>query len=122
MAHQQAQDDAPKRTQRDDKDGTLAIVGRSVTVNRPRSELFAFWRDFRNLPSFMHAIESIEMVDDKRSTWKVKAPAGQHVTLETELAASSRTSPSAGARSRARRYAPRVWSPSRMPRRIAAPS
>lgn len=84
---QQATDDAPKRAQRDDKDGDLAIVGRSVTINRPRHELFAYWRDFTNLPTFMHAIESIQMTGDKRSVWKVKAPAGQHVTLETELTA-----------------------------------
>lgn len=87
MPHEHAQDDAPKRAQRDDKDGDLAIVGRSVTINRPRAELFAFWRDFTNLPSFMHAIESIEMVGGTRSVWTVKAPAGQHVTLETEVAA-----------------------------------
>jgi uncharacterized membrane protein len=85
MAHEHEQDDAPKRTQRDDKDGELAIVGKSVTINRPRSELFAYWRDFTNLPTFMHAIESIEMTGDKRSVWTIKAPAGQHVTLETEL-------------------------------------
>lgn len=84
---EQAFDDAPKRTQRDDKDGDLAIVGKSVTINRPREALFAYWHDFTNLPSFMQAIESIEVTGDGRSIWKVKAPAGQHVTLETELMA-----------------------------------
>jgi uncharacterized membrane protein len=79
-----AQDDAPKRAQRDDKDGDLAIVGKSVTINRPRSELFAYWRDFTNLPRFMHAIERIEVAGN-RSVWTVKAPAGQHVTFETEM-------------------------------------
>lgn len=82
---EQDQDDAPKRAQRDDKDGELAIVGKSVTISRPRQELFAYWRDFTNLPSFMHAIESIQMTGEKRSVWTVKAPAGQHVTLETEV-------------------------------------
>ena len=85
MAHDHAHDDAPKRAQRDDKDGEYAIVGRSVLINRPRSELFAYWRDFSNLPSFMHAIESVTVSGADRSTWTVKAPAGQHVTLETEL-------------------------------------
>jgi len=79
-----SQDDAPKRAQRDDKDGDLAIVGKSVAINRARSELFAYWRDFTNLPSFMHAIERIE-VNGNRSVWTIKAPAGQHVTLETEM-------------------------------------
>lgn len=85
MAHDQPHDDAPKRTQNDDKDGELAIVGRSVLINRPRSELFAYWRDFTRLPTFMHALEKVEMQGEGRSTWTVKAPAGQSVTLETEL-------------------------------------
>lgn len=84
MAHE-AQDDAPKRAQRDDKDGHLAIVGKSVTINRPRTELFAYWRDFANLPTFMHAIERVELVGENRSTWTIKAPAGQRVTIETEM-------------------------------------
>jgi len=83
MSHT-TQDDAPKRAARDDKDGELAIVGRSVLINRPRQELFAFWRDFTNLPTFMEAIESIQMTGENRSAWKVRAPAGQTVTLETE--------------------------------------
>lgn len=82
---QDAQDDAPKRAQKDDRDGHLAIVGKSVTINRPRAELFAYWRDFTNLPSFMHAIERIEVEGGNRSTWTVKAPAGQQVKIETEL-------------------------------------
>ena len=87
MAHQQAEDDAPKRARKDDKDGELAIVGKSILINRPRAELYAFWRDFTNLPTFMHAIDSIETNGDKRSTWTVKAPVGQHVTFETEVTA-----------------------------------
>jgi uncharacterized membrane protein len=85
MAADQATDDAPTRAHRDDKDGELAIVGRSVTINRPRDELYAFWRDFTNLPTFMHAIESIQTTGGRRSTWTIKAPAGQVVTLETEI-------------------------------------
>jgi uncharacterized membrane protein len=79
------QDDAPKRAQRDDHDGDLAIVGRTVTINRPREELFSFWHDFTNLPQFMHAIERVDRLDDRRSRWVVRAPAGQQVTIETEL-------------------------------------
>jgi uncharacterized membrane protein len=85
VAHTHQGDDAPKRTQRDDKDGNLAIVGKSITINKPRSELFAFWRNFSNLPQFMHAIERVEQAQNQRSTWTVKAPAGQHVTIETEM-------------------------------------
>jgi uncharacterized membrane protein len=80
-----ALDDAPKRTQKDDKDGDLAIVGRSVLVNKPRAELFAYWRSFSNFPNFMEAVESIEMIGPNRSKWTVRAPVGQTVTLETEV-------------------------------------
>lgn len=77
-------DDAPKRTSRDDKDGEFAIVGKSVLINRPREELFAFWNDFQNLPQFMAAVESITPSAGGVMTWRIKAPAGQTVELETE--------------------------------------
>lgn len=77
-------DDAPLRTRKDDKEDDLAYVGRSVLINRPRGELFAFWRDFQNLPRFMVAIESIRPTGADRATWTIKAPAGQTVQLETQ--------------------------------------
>src|SRR5579884_899598 len=33
-----------------------AAVSRSITVQKPRSEVYRFWRDLRNLPRFMHNI------------------------------------------------------------------
>src|ERR1044072_6943195 len=51
-----------------------ALIERTVTINRSRQELYAFWRDFRNLPLFMENIESVS-VDGERSHWKVKDPA-----------------------------------------------
>lgn len=56
-----------------------SVVGRSITIDRPASELFAYFRDFSNLPTFMENVVSIEMLDDKRSHWTVKAPAGGRV-------------------------------------------
>lgn len=50
------------------------LIGRTVTINRPRAELFAYWRDLTNLATFMDNIERIELLDDKRSHWVVKAP------------------------------------------------
>jgi len=51
------------------------LVARSVTINRPRRELYEFWRDFRNLPIFMENIESVTIIDGVRSHWRVKGPA-----------------------------------------------
>jgi len=51
------------------------LVGRTVTINRSRQELYDFWRDFRNLPLFMENIESVTILDGNRSHWKVRGPA-----------------------------------------------
>ncbi|AJP72153.1 SRPBCC family protein [Sphingomonas hengshuiensis] len=55
------------------------LIGRSVTINRPRQELFAYWRDFANLSTFMENVEQVESLDARRSRWVVKAPAGKTV-------------------------------------------
>jgi hypothetical protein len=39
------------------------LIGRSVTIDRPRQELYAFWRDLERLPLFMHNIKSITVID-----------------------------------------------------------
>lgn len=63
-----------------------ALVGRTVTVNRPRAELYAFWRDFRNLALFMENVESVTVADDGRTShWVVKAPAGATVEWDSVL-------------------------------------
>lgn len=82
--YMQQHDDAPDRARRDDKDGDLAIVGRTVLINKPRQEVYAFWRDFSNLPRFMRAVDTIE-IDGPLTRWTIKAPLGQTVTLLTEV-------------------------------------
>lgn len=48
----------------------------SVTVNKPRHEVYAFWRRLENLPSFMKHLESVEAHDSHRSSWKARIPGG----------------------------------------------
>ena len=60
-------------------------VEKSVTINAPRSEVYAFWRNFANLPRFMHNLESVEVRDSKRSYWVAKGPAGSTVDWEAEI-------------------------------------
>lgn len=55
------------------------LIGRSVTINRPLSEVFAYYRDFSNLPTFMENVARIDVQDDTHSHWVVKAPAGTTV-------------------------------------------
>jgi len=50
------------------------LIGRTVTIYRPRQELYEFWRDFRNLPLFMENIEDVTILDGNRSHWVVRGP------------------------------------------------
>jgi uncharacterized membrane protein len=78
--------DAPPSTFRG-RAGKDALVSRTVTVNRPRQELYEFWRDFKNFPQFMDNIRSVEKLDEKRSRWVIEAPAGtsiEFVSIITE--------------------------------------
>jgi uncharacterized membrane protein len=54
-------------------------VDRAITIERPRSEVYQFWRSLTNLPRFMKNVESVTMLDDNRSHWVAKAPAGRTV-------------------------------------------
>ncbi|MDG6078125.1 SRPBCC family protein [Erythrobacter litoralis] len=80
-------DDAPDFARRN-PNGALAKVGRSVTIRKPRAELFAYWRDFANLAGFMENLEAVETSGGQEgvSVWKIKAPAGQTVDVKTEVA------------------------------------
>lgn len=62
-----------------------SIVGRAVTINRPASELFAFWRDFSNLARVMENVERIDTLDSTRSHWIVKAPGGRTVEWDARV-------------------------------------
>ena len=52
-------------------------VKAAITVRRPVEDVYGFWREFQNLPSFMYHLESVEPSGDGRSHWKAKAPIGK---------------------------------------------
>ncbi|HEX7821741.1 MAG TPA: SRPBCC family protein [Sphingobium sp.] len=89
-------DDAPASTAKtkEGREAALApydsqhgdqLIGRTVTINRPRSELFAYWRDFSNLPSFMDNVERIDTLSPTRTHWVVKGPAGKTVEWDATI-------------------------------------
>ncbi|GAA0743122.1 SRPBCC family protein [Sphingomonas trueperi] len=61
------------------------LVARAVTINRPRAELYAFWRDFSNLPPILDNVVRIDVLDRERSHWVVKAPAGGTVEWDSRI-------------------------------------
>lgn len=60
-------------------------VEQSVIVNRSPEELYAFWRDFQNLPRFMNHLISVEVSSPTRSRWTAKGPAGTRAAWDAEI-------------------------------------
>jgi uncharacterized membrane protein len=60
-------------------------VRQSISITRPRQEVYAFWRKLENLPRFMRHLESVTETDAKRSEWRAKAPAGRQVCWSAEI-------------------------------------
>ncbi len=48
----------------------------SFTINKPRMEVYYFWRKLDNLPLFMNHLESVDTIDNDRSHWVMKLPTG----------------------------------------------
>ena len=77
-------DSAPARTRRALPRGET-LTGNALTINRDRTELYAVWRDFTNLPAFMENVRRVVPVDGRTSVWTIAAPGGTEVELRTEL-------------------------------------
>ena len=60
-------------------------VDQCITIQRPRIEVFRFWRDLTNLPSFVENVVSVHDLGDGRSHWVVRAPAGRTVEWDAAI-------------------------------------
>jgi uncharacterized membrane protein len=60
-------------------------VRETVTIHKSPQELYRFWRDFTNLPRIMRHLESVRVLDEKRSHWKAMGPAGYTVEWDAEV-------------------------------------
>jgi uncharacterized membrane protein len=66
--------------------GSPVEVKTVVSLNKPRAEVYAFWRKLENLPRFMKHLERVEELDQTRSRWTAKGPAGVgSVSWEAEI-------------------------------------
>lgn len=65
--------------------GEPLTVETSVTVNRSREELYRFWRQLENLPSFMKHLDTVEDLGDGRSRWVAESPVGKRVEWEAVI-------------------------------------
>ncbi|HTK78641.1 MAG TPA: SRPBCC family protein [Gemmataceae bacterium] len=64
--------------------GSGCRVDQTITINRPASELYSYWRTLSNLPKFMRHLESVTETGN-RSHWVAKAPLGMTVSWDAEV-------------------------------------
>jgi uncharacterized membrane protein len=79
------------RAERDDGAPPEAYFDRGIhvvekfTISKSPEELYAFWRNFENLPRFMQHLESVRCEGNNRSHWVAKGPAGFSVEWNAEI-------------------------------------
>ena len=70
----------------DEQVGQLGVkLEREIPVDEQPEKVYAFWRDLRNLPIIMPNLESVEVISDHRSHWRVKGPAGTTFEWTAEI-------------------------------------
>jgi uncharacterized membrane protein len=57
----------------------------SIAIDKTPEELYAFWRDFKNLPLFMRNLESVTELDDRKSHWVAKSMGAATVEWDAEI-------------------------------------
>lgn len=58
-------------------DHTQAVnIRTGLIVNKPKDEVYAFWRKLENLPLFMKHLSSVTEIDEKHSHWEAEVPGG----------------------------------------------
>jgi uncharacterized membrane protein len=60
-------------------------VTKTMTINAPAENVYRFWRNFENLPCFMHHLHEVQVLDEKRSHWVTKGPAGMTIAWDAEI-------------------------------------
>jgi uncharacterized membrane protein len=66
---------------------TDIYLERSVAVSKSPQECYRFWRSFENLPRFMHSLESVRQLDERRSRWVAKGPLATRLEWTSEITA-----------------------------------
>jgi uncharacterized membrane protein len=64
--------------------GALRLC-KSIAINRGPDELYAYWRQLENLPRVMSHLESVRVLDAKRSHWVARLPGGVALEWDAEI-------------------------------------
>jgi uncharacterized membrane protein len=60
-------------------------VDNTITIRKPPEEVYRFWRNLENLPKFMRRLESVQEIDNRRSHWVARGPAGSLLEWDAEV-------------------------------------
>lgn len=62
----------------------FAVAGKTVLINRPRAEVYAYWRDLTNQSKFLEDVKAVR-AEGKRFNWTFTGLMGGDVEVEVEL-------------------------------------
>ena len=57
----------------------------TTTIRKPAPEVYTFWRDLENLPTFMAHLDEVRATGDRTSHWSAAAPFGKNVEWDAEI-------------------------------------
>jgi len=60
-------------------------VQKALYVAAARERVFDLWTHYDNFPHFMSLVEEVRPLDDTRSHWIVKGPAGTHIEWDAQI-------------------------------------
>lgn len=60
-------------------------VDQTITINKPLTAVYAFWRRLENLPRFMRHVKSVTEQDGLHSHWVLKTLGGQTLEWDAEI-------------------------------------
>jgi uncharacterized membrane protein len=67
------------------REGAKTHVAKAITIRTTPDQLYSYWRELSNLPRFMYHLEEVRVINERRSHWVAKAPAGAHVEWDAEI-------------------------------------
>jgi uncharacterized membrane protein len=69
-----------------ERPGAPIEIAQSITINRSRHEVYAYWRNLENLPRFMPYLRAVQQRSERRSHWIANVPvSGRTVQWESEI-------------------------------------
>jgi len=63
----------------------MVEITKSVTINRPRDEVYECWRELDNLPRFIPALQELTLMPGGRSHWVVKGPLTEAIEWDAQI-------------------------------------